>query len=106
MTADVGDAVARMRAWGEARDWRGWDPYDALNSRLAPPTAFGRRVFAQAVKLSPVNLRPALLIRPDWNEKAIALVASGYARLADSGDETARTHADRWLDWLVARGPG
>ena len=28
-------AVRAIRAWGEARDWRGYDPYDALNSPLA-----------------------------------------------------------------------
>ena len=99
-----------MRTWGEARDWRGYDPYDALNSPLAPVvtlgTALGRRMLTQVVKLSPLNLRPALLIRTAWNEKAIALVASAYARLAAAGDETAREPAARWLSWLAERGPG
>jgi hypothetical protein len=58
------------------------------------------------VKLSPVNLRPLLRIEASWNEKAIALVASGYSRLVDAGDDTARPHAERWLTWLAARGPG
>jgi hypothetical protein len=95
-----------MRAWGEARDWRGYDPYDALNSPFVPyltlGTTVGRRLLTQVVKLSPVNLRPALRIPPDWNAKAIAIVASGYARLwASHGDEEARLHARRWLQWLV-----
>jgi hypothetical protein len=94
-----------MRAWGEARDWRGYDPYDALNSPFARyltlGTRFGRRAFTQAVKLSPLNLRPALSVAPAWNAKAIALVASGYARLAAAGDDTARDPARRWLTWLV-----
>lgn len=95
-----------MRAWGEARDWQGYDPYDALNSPLAPyltlGTRLGRRVLTQTVKLSPVNLRPALGIKPAWNAKAIGIVASGYARLwAAHGDEGARTQARHWLDWLV-----
>jgi polysaccharide biosynthesis protein VpsJ len=55
------------------------------------------------VKLSPINLRPGLLIRPEWNAKAMALVGSAYARLwAAAGDRTAQAQAGRWLDWLVA----
>lgn len=104
MSPPVSDALARIRSWGEARDWRGWDPYDGLNSPLAPVltlgTPLGRRVLTQAVKLSPLNLRPALGIRRAYNDKAIALVASGYARLYASGDETAAEPARRWLAWL------
>jgi polysaccharide biosynthesis protein VpsJ len=101
------EALIRIRSWGEARDWKGYDPYDALNSPFAPyltlGTRIGRRVLTQGVKLSPLNLRPALRIAPAWNAKAIALVASGYARLwAASGDESARDQARRWLGWLVA----
>ena len=106
MNAEIVDAIARIRAWGEAGDWRGYDPYDALNSPLAPyltlGSRFGRRALAQAVKLSPVNLRPALRIKPAWNAKAIALVASAYARLGAARDgEIAREEARRWLRWLI-----
>jgi hypothetical protein len=95
---DVDEAVGRIRAWGEARDWRGYDPYDGLNSPLARivPMRTGRRLLTQAVKVSPLNLRPLLRIEPDWNPKAVALVASAYARLGE------REQAARWLDWLVA----
>jgi hypothetical protein len=111
---NVDEAVAGVRAWGEARDWRGYDPYDGLNSPLAPVLSLGiplgRRFVTQAVKLSPINLRPVLGIRPTWNQKAIALVASGYARLAVARhDDTAAAQAGRWLSWLVdncADGPG
>jgi hypothetical protein len=104
----IASALDGMRAWGEARDWRGYDPYDALNSPLAPyltlGSRLGRRAFAQAVKLSPLNLRPALRIVPAWNAKAIALVASAYVRLAAAGDHTARDPARRWLTWLLDNG--
>jgi hypothetical protein len=106
VTKGVAGAVERIRAWGEARDWRGYDPYDGLNTPAAPVltlgTPLGRRVLTQAVKLSPVNVRPALRIRPDWNAKALGLVASGYARLsAANGDAEARAQALRWLAWLA-----
>ena len=101
------EAVDSIRRWGEARDWAGYDPYDALNSPLAPyltlGTALGSRVLTQVVKRSPVNLRPLLRVRPAHNDKALGLVASGYARLAIArGDDTAAGAARRWLDHVVA----
>ncbi len=101
----IEEALARLREWGEAHDWKGYDPYDALNSPAAPAltlgTPLGRRLITQAVKLSPLNLRPLLGIQPEWNAKALGLVASGYARLwAATGDEAARRSAERWLEWL------
>jgi hypothetical protein len=101
----IQEAIARIRNWGEARDWKGYDPYDALNSPAAPVlslgTRLGRRLLTQMVKRSPLNLRPALRIKPAWNAKALGLVASAYARLwAATGDEGARREAERWLAWL------
>lgn len=103
-TVDALGAAERIRAWGEARDWRGWDPYDGLTSPFAPVLTLrkplGRRVLTQVVKRSPLNLRPVLGIRPSWNHKAIGLVASAYVNLATLGDESARAQAGRRLDWL------
>ena len=111
MSENVATAVASMRAWGEACDWRGYDPYDALNSPLAPAltlgTRLGRRLLTQAVKLSPLNLRPLLGIERERNAKAIGLVAAGYIRLAVAkDDEAARDEARRWLDWLATNHAG
>jgi len=111
VSENVATAVASMRAWGEACDWRGYDPYDALNSPLAPAltlgTRLGRRLLTQAVKLSPLNLRPLLGIERERNAKAIGLVAAGYIRLAVAqDDEAARDEARRWLDWLATNHAG
>jgi hypothetical protein len=101
------NALDAIRRWGEARDWRGYDPYDALNSPFAPyltlGTTFGRRALTQVVKGSPVNLRPLLRVAPDYNDKALALVASAYARLAAArSDGAAAAAARRWLDRVIA----
>ncbi len=98
-----------IRRWGEERDWRGYDPYDALRSPLAPyltlGTRTGRRLLTQLVKRCPLNLRPLLRIGPDWNSKAIALVASGYARLAAArSDPKLEERARCWLATLLLRG--
>ena len=111
LTEALAGALGRIRAWGEARDWRGWDPYDGLNSPAAPllslGTPIGRRVLMQAVKLSPLNLRRPLRIPPVHNAKAIGLVASGYSRLyAATGEVAAREQARRWLSWLCDHDTG
>jgi polysaccharide biosynthesis protein VpsJ len=106
MTPGLERAISRIRAWGESHDWRGYDPYDALNSPFTPYLTLGRplakRLLTQTVKLSPLNLRPALRVQPAWNAKALGLVASGYARLGKAADDaTSGEHARRWLRWLV-----
>jgi hypothetical protein len=104
MSATITRALTQIRRWGEAHEWRGYDPYDALNSPLASiltfGTPFGRRLLTQAVKLSPFNVRPLLRIRPERNAMAIGLVASAYARLATAGDDGAQLEAERLLEWL------
>jgi hypothetical protein len=110
LSDELREAVVRIRAWGEERDWTGYDPYDGLNSPatriLSLGTSAGRRILTQVVKLSPANLRPLLRVRPERNAKAIGLVASAYARLSAAGDASAREPAGRMLEWLAANHSG
>ena len=104
---DIDEAVDAIRAWGERAGWSGWDPYDALNSPFTPALTLGRplgrRLLTQAVKTSPVNLRPLLRIPRERDAKGVALVVSGYARLAAArSDASAATAAAALVDWLLA----
>ena len=79
--------------WAEERDFKGSDPYDGLNSRLLGPllkhSRFLRLATIQAVKRSPINLRPLLLIPPGRNPKGLALFLSGIGyRLARTATDT------------------
>jgi hypothetical protein len=78
------DALARLEAWGSARDWLGTDPYDGLNAtRFISPLARsrrGRQLVTQLVKRSPLDLRRPLGIRPAHSAAALAQVVSAYAR--------------------------
>jgi hypothetical protein len=68
----------------ERRQWSGADPYDGLASPLASVLA-GRRprqALIQAVRRSPVNLRPLLGIGPRRMAAATGLAASAASRLA------------------------
>jgi hypothetical protein len=78
------DALAALEAWGSARDWRGSDPYDGLNATRLPRPLLGsrrgRQIVTQAVKRSPLDLRPPLGIRPAHSAAALAQIVSAYAR--------------------------
>ena len=59
---DISAALRRLEVWIEGQDFKGWDPYDALNSPLLSRLTFGNRrlgqVWVQLFKRSPINLRP------------------------------------------------
>lgn len=71
-------------------DWAGYDPYDALNSRIFNLLPFlnfkiPRLVLTQVMKRSPVNSRPLLLIPKTHNPKAIALFLMAFVKLSRLG---------------------
>ncbi len=82
---DVRPHIEALRAHVEAQGFRGYDPYDALNSPLLRALSLGRkypRIAAiQALKRCPVNLRPGLGIRKGYNPKGLGLFLGGYAKL-------------------------
>lgn len=71
-------ATLKLLEYCWANDWEGYDPYDALNSRVfAAVPLLDRRipriVLTQIVVRLPVNLRPLLAIPKTQNPKALAL---------------------------------
>jgi hypothetical protein len=87
-------------------DWAGFDPYDALNSRIFRALPFRRSPIArlaltQIVKRCPFNLRQLLLVPRKQNPKGIALFLSAFVRLRQAGllggDEDIRFMTDRLL---------
>ncbi len=80
-------AILKLVAYCQANDWAGYDPYDALNSRAfaAMPFLnfkFPRLALTQALKRSPINIRPLLLIPKTQNPKAIGLFLSAFLKLS------------------------
>ena len=72
--------------WCSSREFAGYDPFDALNSRLFQSTPLirsrtARLIWTQAFKRFPLNLRPLALVPPQKNSKGLALFA--LAALAD-----------------------
>ena len=77
--------LTRLQAYIEAAGFKGYDPYDALNSPilsgLSLDNKFFRIAFIQILKRLPVNLRPLLLVKKDYNPKGLGLFLWGYAKL-------------------------
>jgi hypothetical protein len=73
-----------LEQWSSERGWKGTDQYEGLNAtRFVGPlmrSSTWRRAVIQAVKRSPVNLRPLLGIPPEHNAAALAWFVSAYAR--------------------------
>jgi hypothetical protein len=85
-------------------EWKGSDQYEGLNAtRLVSPltrSSAGRRVVIQAVKRSPLDLRPLLGIERRHNAAALAWFASAYARNQALPEEEASEKLDRVLALL------
>lgn len=83
-------ATQKLLAYCQSDNWAGYDPYDALNSRLFTfvpilNSRIPRLVFTQALKRLPINLRPLLAIPKTQNPKGMALFLSAFIRLLKSG---------------------
>src|SRR5439155_5603810 len=84
------DVTLQLLNYCRARDWAGYDPYDALNSKLFNALPFlqfalPRLVFTQALKRSPINLRPLLLVPETQNPKGLALFLAAVLKLQRTG---------------------
>ena len=86
----------RLKDYCEEEQYKGWDPYDGLNSKvfqalpLLKKSAFFREVMIQGFKRSPVNLRPLMQVPKEHNAKGIGLFLQGYCNLV----KTVRRHPE------------
>jgi len=88
----IEEALRRLYAYCRENEWKGWDPYDGLNSRIFQALPFKysrvcRLAWTQLFKRLPVNLRSLLLVPRQHNPKGLALFASSLVRLSQSGSE-------------------
>ena len=80
-------SLLALKQYCEGEQFRGWDPYDGLNSRLfhALPfldrSALCRLVVIQGFKRCPVNLRRLALVPKEHNAKGVGLFLQGYCNL-------------------------
>lgn len=75
----IQESIVRLLDYCTNNKWAGFDPFDALNSRIFSRLPFaqcrmGRLVFTQAMKRSPLNFRRILLVPKSDNPKGLSLV--------------------------------
>jgi len=84
------ESYLKLKNYCEQQHFKGWDPYDGLNSRVfqALPgirdCKLLRLAWIQAFKRNPVNLRVPLLIDKDYNPKGLGLFLNAYCNLYSS----------------------
>jgi hypothetical protein len=104
---DAKATALKLLAYCQANGWAGYDPYDALNSRVFTALPFlnsrlPRLVLTQALKRSPVNIRPLLLIPKTQNPKAIALFLTALLKLSELGVPSQEDLAGLMIESLIA----
>jgi hypothetical protein len=97
-------ALQAVNGWLGRNQYSGYEPFDGLNSGLRPLTLgskLGRQLLVQAVKRSPMNIRPWIGIRPATSTKGMGFLARGYMRWHKLRFEPEfRRKAGECLNWL------
>lgn len=76
-----------LKSFCESEDFKGWDPYDGLSSRLFQSlplikhSRFFRLAWIQTFKRLPFNLRKLVKVDKEHNPKGLALFLIGYCNL-------------------------
>jgi len=76
----------KLKDYCEKEEFRGWDPYDGLNSKVFRFFQFHRIKFfrlawIQLFKRSPINFRRITLVNKGYNPKGLGLFLTGYCNL-------------------------
>jgi len=84
------EAALKLMAYCHENDWAGYDPYDALNSKVFQALPFvdfrlARLALIQTLKRCPVNLRFVLRVPHTQNPKALALFLTSLLKLSRTG---------------------
>ena len=76
----------KLTSYCEAEGFKGWDPYDGLNSKVfkafkLDKVQFFRLAWIQLFKRNPINLRTLMMIPKEYNPKGLGLFLTGYCNL-------------------------
>lgn len=79
----VKESIYRLEKYIKTHGYKGYDPYDILNSPLRV-LHLNRYISSVAIQISkriPFNFRPFLTIKKDYNSKALGLLLKAYCQL-------------------------
>jgi hypothetical protein len=108
------DSLIKLIDYCEKEQYKGYDPYDGLNSKLfqslplLPKKRFPRLAWIQLFKKLPVNLRPLVGVKKEYNAKGLGLFLTGYVNLAKlEGMAKHISHIDFFANKLIElKSPG
>ena len=100
-------AFSKLLAYCEANDWAGYDPFDALNSRVFQTLPLldkkiPRLILTQALKRSPINIRPLALVPKSQNPKAMGLFLTAFLRLSEKEVPNREQLIGKMIERIVA----
>jgi hypothetical protein len=99
------DSLKTVEQWVEDHAYKAYEPFDGLSSPLRPLISGNlllERLLLQAVRQSPVNIRPILGIKPLPSTKGRGYMAAGYLNMYRlTRDDEYRRKAVRNLEWLM-----
>lgn len=102
----LSESAAAVQRWVEQHNYKGYEPFDGLSSPLRALTfknLLAERILQQAVRQSPINIRPLVGIKPLDSTKGRGMMAWGYLLLHRStGSKDYWTKAVDCLRWLDA----
>lgn len=86
MKSNAKKSFIKLQKYCQAQQFKGWDPYDGLNSWIIQKTILGksrliRLAWIQLFKRNPINLRPFVGINKEYNPKGLGLFLTGYCNL-------------------------
>ena len=78
----IESSSAWLQNYCEKENYKGWDPFDGLNSRIFRYSPLYKSrilclAWIQLFKRSPINFRKIILVLKGYNAKGLALFASG-----------------------------
>lgn len=86
MENSIDKSFLKLRSYCESENFKGWDPYDGLNSKVfkllrMDKVRFFRLAWIQVFKRNPINLRKIAFIEKDYNPKGLGLFLTAYCNL-------------------------
>jgi rhamnogalacturonyl hydrolase YesR len=99
-------SIFKLDRWLEDNDYKAYDPFDGLESKLLRPLTLNKKflriALQQGIRRFPINLRPFVGIEKNYSSKGMGFLARGYIRLYKAtGDQTYTDKAKFCLDWLI-----
>lgn len=97
------ESFNRLKSFCEKEQFKGWDPFDGLNSKVLENLVGLNRIrlfrlaWIQVFKKNPVNFRRLFLIKKDYNPKGLGLFLNGYCNLYKTDGDVMHLEKIHWL---------